>query len=134
MATRFNFNNNSKFIHQKLISMLKKKDDSVSTISSQHDCSLKSWLQNSIHIPLLKGVLKYHWMFSSFSAFQRLNTQTVCTFYKELVDITLADIRGLLDVASLTRAGISAIIIQTCGRRLRTVVCGGVGTLIDIYK
>lgn len=73
-------------------------------------------------------------MFSSFSAFQRLNTQTVCTFYKELVDITLADIRGLLDVASLTLAGISAIRVKTGGRRLRTVVCGGVGTLIDIYK
>lgn len=73
-------------------------------------------------------------MFSSFLSIQRLNRQTAGELYKELVDITLADIRGLLDVASLTLAGISAIIIQTCGRRLRTVVCGGVGTLIDIYK
>lgn len=73
-------------------------------------------------------------MFSSFLSIQRLNRQTAGELYKELVDITLADIRGLLDVASLTLAGISAIIIQTDGRRLRAVVCGGVGTLIDIYK
>lgn len=73
-------------------------------------------------------------MFSSFLVLQRLNRQTACRLYKELVDITLADVRGLLDVASLTLAGISSIIVQTGGRRLRAVVCCGVGTLIDIYK
>lgn len=54
--------------------------------------------------------------------------------YKELVDIILVDIWGLLDVVSFILVGIFVICVKIGGWRFCVVVCGGVGIFIDIYK